>query len=152
MTLLSVPHPFCVDLYEYPGGKTIPRTDISLEDASQVCASRGLRLCTDPEWEQACRGPNGASYPYGQSYDPQRCNTGSRAANQVEPAGAETRCRSAAGAYDMSGNVAEWTASGSQRGGSAHGAPGDARCSHVVKGASHAGSRDVGFRCCGTAR
>ncbi len=152
MVQLSGAHPYCIDLYEYPGGHTIPRTQVSLADASQVCTSRGLRLCTDAEWEQACRGPGAASYPYGQSYDPQRCNTGGRATSVVQPAGADARCRSAAGAYDMSGNVAEWTASGAVRGGSAHGSAADARCSHSVKGAAPAGSAEVGFRCCGDSR
>jgi formylglycine-generating enzyme required for sulfatase activity len=61
-------------------------------------------------------------------------------------------CRSAAGAYDMSGNVAEWTASGAQRGGSANSAPFTSRCSHSVRNADPAGAPDVGFRCCVDAR
>ena len=44
MTELSSPHRFCIDQYEYPGGRTIPRTSISFTDATQICASRGLRL------------------------------------------------------------------------------------------------------------
>ena len=63
-----------------------------------------------------CRGKGGASYPYGQAYDAARCNTkGTLAAS-----GAFASCRSAVGAYDMSGNVAEWVSTGGQKGGSAH--------------------------------
>ncbi len=79
MALLSTPHPYCIDFYEYPGGHTIPRTQVSLADAGQICASRGLRLCTDAEWEQACRGRSGASFPYGPKYDSQVCNIGGSA-------------------------------------------------------------------------
>jgi serine/threonine protein kinase len=151
MAELSSPHRFCIDQYEYPGGHTIPRTQISRADAAQICTGRGFRLCADPEWEQACRGSANASYPYGQHFDPQRCNIGGRM-QQIGEAGSAAHCRSAAGAYDMSGNVAEWTASGNQRGGSAYSAPANARCSHVVRGADPGGAADVGFRCCADLR
>ena len=72
-------HSFCVDVYEYPGGNTIPRTNVSFSEAGRICAARGERLCTDGEWERACRGKGGASYPYGQAYEPARCNTDGRA-------------------------------------------------------------------------
>ena len=153
MAPLSSPHPFCIDQYEYPGGHTIPRTQVSVSDAAQVCRSRGLRLCADAEWEQACRGNNNASFPYGGHYDPARCHNGGTAVpGAIIPAGSMPRCRSAAGAYDMSGNVAEWSASGSQRGGSAFSATQTQRCSHIVRNPNPAGASDVGFRCCGDQR
>ena len=149
MVALDRPYPYCIDLYEYPGGHTVPRTSVSLSDARQVCATRGLRLCTDVEWDQACRGPAQASFPYGQSYDPLRCNTAGKAPGVIRPTGSMPRCRSAAGVYDMSGNVAEWSASGAQRGGSAFVGPPHGRCSHAVRNGNLAGADDVGFRCCG---
>jgi hypothetical protein len=153
MAELSSPHHFCIDQYEYPGGRTIPRTMIAQGDAAQICAGRGLRLCSDSEWEQACRGPSGASYPYGQHYDGQRCNTGGKSTPQpIVPGGTMAHCRSAAGAYDMSGNVSEWTASGSVRGGSSATSAYTSRCSHCVRSVDPAGGADVGFRCCGDAR
>jgi len=153
MVALAGSHPYCIDLYEYPGGHTIPRTQVSFADAGQICAGRGLRLCTDPEWEQACRGPSQASYPYGTSFDPQRCNTASKGTvGSVQPAGALARCRSAAGAYDMSGNVAEWSASGARRGGSVFTPAPSGRCSHAVRSADTSAAVDVGFRCCGDTR
>ena len=39
-------HAFCVDVYEYPGGNTIPRTNISFVEAGRICAARGERLCS----------------------------------------------------------------------------------------------------------
>jgi serine/threonine-protein kinase len=141
---------FCVDVYEYPGGKTIPRTSVSFDEAQKLCQSRGERMCTEMEWEHACRGKGGASYPYGATFDSERCNTRS---GQISPAGDFKECRSGSGAYDMSGNVAEWViARGqpAQKGGAAAGAnPSHAsRCSNTAHGMGPEGGVFVGFRCC----
>jgi hypothetical protein len=137
-------HSFCVDVYEYPGGNTIPRTNVSFAEAGRICAARGERLCSDGEWERACRGRGNASYPYGQAYEPARCNT----TGELGLTGSFANCKSAAGAYDMSGNVAEWVASGAQKGGNAkHGAK-ESRCSAVMRGEPTTGGPLVGFRCC----
>ena len=140
-------HSFCVDVYEYPGGNTMPRTDISFADAGRICAARGERLCTESEWERACRGRGGASFPYGQAFDPTRCNT-KGPSGEPAPSGKFTQCRSAAGAYDMSGNVAEWVSSGANKGGNAREGAKESRCSAVTRGVPPAGGPLVGFRCC----
>jgi hypothetical protein len=137
--------PFCVDLYEYPGGNTIPRTDVTYAEAGRICAARGERLCTDNEWERACRGKGSASYPYGHTFDATRCNT---KGGEVAPAGSFSGCKSAVGAYDMSGNVAEWTASATQRGGSSIQGAKETRCSAGVRNGPESGGVYVGFRCC----
>src|SRR5262249_55149147 len=67
--LVEAGKPFCVDVYEYPGGKTIPRTSVSYEEADKLCQSRGERLCTELEWERACRGKGGVSFPYGAAFE-----------------------------------------------------------------------------------
>ncbi|HEX6836415.1 MAG TPA: SUMF1/EgtB/PvdO family nonheme iron enzyme, partial [Polyangia bacterium] len=140
-------HSFCIDVYEYPGGNTIPRTNVSFGDATRICTARGERLCTEGEWERACRGKGGASYPYGQAFDPARCNTKGAGA-ELSPTGAFQSCKSAVGAYDMSGNVAEWVASGAQKGGNAREGAKESRCSAVTRGAPVSGGPLVGFRCC----
>jgi hypothetical protein len=137
-------HSFCVDVYEYPGGNTIPRTNVSFSEAGRICAARGERLCTDGEWERACRGKGGASYPYGQAYEPARCNT----TGELGLTGSFAACKSAIGAYDMSGNVAEWVASGAQKGGTAKEGAKESRCSAATRGAPTLGGPLVGFRCC----
>jgi serine/threonine protein kinase len=143
--------PFCIDLYEYPGENAIPRTGVGYERAEELCLSRGERLCGDAEWERACRGKGGASYPYGQAYDPARCNTKGGDA-EIAPAGSFADCRSAAGAYDMSGNVAEWVAGPRgplQKGGSARpGGSTTTRCSHTIRNPPPEGGPMIGFRCC----
>jgi serine/threonine-protein kinase len=151
------PHKYCVDIYEYPGGKTIPRTEVSYSEAERLCASRGERLCTAEEWERACRGKSAASYPYGQSFDPTRCNTRG-SGGELAPAGSFTSCRSASGAYDMSGNVAEWVTTShgaAQKGGSVLSTNPQVRCSNVVRGVAprfEEGGIYVGFRCCSDLR
>ncbi|MCU1281964.1 MAG: hypothetical protein JWM53_5510, partial [bacterium] len=140
-------HAFCVDVYEYPGGNTIPRTNVSFADASRICVARGERLCTEGEWERACRGKGGASYPYGQAFEATRCNT-KGTGGEPAPGGTFSSCRSAAGAYDMSGNVAEWVASGAQKGGNAREGAKESRCSATTRGVPPAGGPLVGFRCC----
>ena len=55
---------FCIDLYEYPGGKTIPRTDVPFDGGGAVSAPRAAqRLCSDDEWERACRGKSRRQLP-----------------------------------------------------------------------------------------
>ncbi|MDB4968428.1 MAG: protein kinase [Myxococcales bacterium] len=138
---------FCVDLYEYPGGNTIPRTDVTLAEAARICSARGERLCSDSEWERACRGKGNASFPYGHTFDAMRCNT-KGTGGEVAPAGTFAGCKSAVGAYDMSGNVAEWTASGAHRGGAAISSAKESRCSASVRNGPESGGVFVGFRCC----
>src|SRR5262249_26042010 len=113
--------------------------------ASAACAAAGKRLCTDAEWLRACRGPAGTTYPYGDTRMPDVCND----ARAVHPAveyfgssepsvysmvahpcldplpgslartGATTGCVTAEGAFDMMGNLHEWTSdpAGTFRGG-----------------------------------
>jgi hypothetical protein len=139
---------FCVDVYEYPGGKTIPRTAVTFDEAAQLCKMRNERLCSDLEWERACRGKNGASFPYGAAFEPDRCNVKGNW-GEIAPAGSFKDCKSASGAYDMSGNVAEWVLSKgqpAQKGGSAQTGQPAARCSNTTRNA--APGVFVGFRCC----
>lgn len=44
--------------------------------ASQACANAGKRLCTEAEWQVACRGARASRFPYGSAYVPMRCNVG----------------------------------------------------------------------------
>jgi formylglycine-generating enzyme required for sulfatase activity len=51
------------------------------------------------------------------------------------------------GAFDMSGNVAEWTDHGAVKGGAVGEGDPAARCSHRAK-VKEPGSPSIGFRCC----
>lgn len=123
----------------------VPQSYISGDQAAAACAEAGKRLCSDSEWQRACRGANNSVYPYGDARQPDVCNDSrsrhpavdyfessddsiwsmldnaciGQQDDTVEVAGAHTGCVSDDGAYDMMGNLHEWTSasSGTFRGG-----------------------------------
>jgi hypothetical protein len=148
------PGAFCVDLYEYPNQPAgEPVVGKTWEEAGALCAARGKRLCTEAEWELACGGWEGSPYPYGSAFEPDRCNTGSRT---IRLSGGFPGCRSPFGAYDLSGNVYEWTASAWSgkyadrvvRGGNWSSGADNATCRARFGASPIRGSGAVGFRCC----
>ncbi len=142
--LRAAGRPFCIDRHEAPGTGKPPQVGLSKGAAEAACAARGARLCSPEEWEDACLGPERASFPYGSSYVARKCNTRGR---EVTPSGSFPECMSAAGAVDMSGNAAEWDSSGAVRGASAvDGTRG--RCSQKREVTATSPLTDVGFRCC----
>ncbi|HUH02057.1 MAG TPA: SUMF1/EgtB/PvdO family nonheme iron enzyme, partial [Kofleriaceae bacterium] len=118
---------YCIDTHEAPGEGRMPEAGLSLAHAEASCRSRDKRLCTGDEWETACRGEGESSWPYASTFLRDRCNVGGTR-QDIAAAGSFPACRSAVGAFDMSGNVAEWVAGGAIRGGSASDG-GDGRCS-----------------------
>jgi len=149
---------YCVDVYEYPNKKGVsPVVPVTWNDAKRLCEGRGKRLCTEQEWEKACKGPGNARFPYGNAFNPDACNTEDDVgdARPLAPSGRFGACRSGYGVADMSGNVAEWTATAYQGGaekavkGGAFSRPDTrARCSARIKLAPSAREAEVGFRCC----
>ena len=140
--------PYCVDRHEWPGPGQAPRLALTLDEAATQCRKRRARLCRSDEWEDACRGSDGASYPYGTTYVDKKCNA---RGTDIAKAGSFPECQSAAGAFDMSGNAAEWDADGGVRGASAvDGTRG--RCSEPRRGGKPRerveDRADIGFRCC----
>lgn len=141
---------YCIDLYEYPdqaGGK--PTTSVSFSEAKSACENQGKRLCSEDEWERACKGPSSSRFSYGDSYDAQACNMGKAA----DGAGSHERCKSGFGVFDLSGNVAEWTSSrytAGVGGKAIKGGPGDsyARCAGRRPGSEKLRENMLGFRCC----
>lgn len=144
MVAVAGPKPFCIDRYEQPGAGQRPLAGLSHKEAEAHCQKLGRRLCTDAEWELACRGKGRASYPYGHDVREAICNI---RGGVLLPAGARPGCTSASGAVDMSGNVSEWTQAGSLRGGSAQGET-DGRCSVRLKVPPTGRSPLSGVRCC----
>jgi formylglycine-generating enzyme required for sulfatase activity len=124
----------CIDRYEWPnhlGQK--PLVLVGFEEAQQLCASLGKRLCDEQEWAFACEGEQLLPYSHGYERDPTRCVIDRLASkphdrlarydecmdsdrcretfskiDQREPAGTFRACVSPVGAYDMTGNVSEW--------------------------------------------
>lgn len=153
---------FCIDRWEahvdgaspyeeYGGGVAaaaqgaVPQGYISGVEADAACRAAGKRLCSSGEWLRACQGPNGSTYPYGDTYESGVCNEGRESHPVIElfgsatnwssvqmndprlnqlpgslaPAGSFPGCVSAEGIYDMHGNLHEWVADadGTFRGG-----------------------------------
>lgn len=111
----------CVDKYESyvdEAGKAknangmLPRTSISWFDAQDACKQSGKRLCAYSEWLLACGGAEKLKFPYGATFDPEKCNTATwdtpRDEQKLRPAGSHAGCVSPSGAFDMSGNLSEW--------------------------------------------
>lgn len=99
----------------------LPVTNVSCDDAEAyaewLSAQTGetWRLPSEAEWEKAARwDPQlGASrvYPWGDQFDPMRCNTAVCAWGGPLPIGSHKYDESPFGARDLAGNVWEWTSS-----------------------------------------
>jgi formylglycine-generating enzyme required for sulfatase activity len=147
---------FCIDYYEYPNGRgRAPTTRVSYKTAIDRCKKRGKRLCSEQEWEKACKGPSGSRYPYGNAWNPTACNTEDDEGNdrEVTKSGTYRNCRSGYNVFDLSGNVSEWTSSqaGSRvivKGGSSDRPGYDGRCAARKKEKPAATEELLGFRCC----
>ena len=93
-----------------PQGELLkPVTMVTWNDAADYCAWDHRRLPHEAEYEKAGRGTDGRRWPWGNQMDPTRLNTyynvGSSTNVMAYPRGA-----SIYGVYDLSGNVAEWSA------------------------------------------
>lgn len=140
---------FSIDRYLYPNDPAKPPlTNVSRVKAEELCKDRGQRLCTELEWERACKGDEGRTYATGPQWDP---------ACAKDPAS----CASTFGVAGMGAALREWTASdvlpienmqakaAAVRGARADAAPVDHRCAHRAAVDPGAAGADIGFRCCG---
>jgi formylglycine-generating enzyme len=150
-------HGFFMDQFAFPNEEgAIPRTGLTQAQAEALCAEQNKRLCTELEWERACKGPDNFTYEYGDRYRPDVCLTGR--SPRTLPSGYRQGCRSEFGARDMHGSVWEWTRSRWGRGGDpslvalrgGNGEMGEVigRCANAIPRAAKAGAPTVGFRCC----
>jgi len=84
-----------------------PVVEVSWFGANMYSEWVGKRLPTEAEWEKAARGIDGRKYPWGNTFDRNKCNI-----NMVKtmPVGSYPEGKSPYGCYDMAGNVWEWVA------------------------------------------
>ncbi len=163
---------FYIDAFEWPnekGGKAKVR--VTSTEASEVCASQGKRLCSEDEWEKACKGPNNTIYGYDVAagdpaslaaadvFDPAACGDLAVDAdgdgNVERENGSGARCRSGYGVFDMSGGAREWTSTVGNdgpflrtKGGKSGDAARASRCSFYVDQRADLPDAALSFRCC----
>jgi len=137
--------PFSIDRLPYPNDPAEPPLlGKTRDEARRLCAERSARLCTEVEWERACKGPKQDDYPSGLIWDPS-CTAGAKA------------CATGFDVLGLGTTAGEWVAgdvfSDEKRRavvrGAGKGAPGtDHRCAarHPTDGSSQ--NQDIGFRCC----
>lgn len=88
-----------------------PRDSINWFEAHDYCVRRGARLPTEAEWEYAARGPDGLVYPWGNTFITDNVTYEANSQAESAPVGQRPENISWVGAYDMVGNVHEWTSS-----------------------------------------
>lgn len=150
-------------------GTNHPVEDVTWFEAQDFCLMRGARLPTEAEWEYTARGPDGLVYPWGDVFVPDNAVYEGNSDDSTMPVGSRPDGVSWVGAFDLSGNVREWTSSifmdypytgddGREdpdddsaervlRGGSGNHEPGSLRPSNRVKLIPSAANNNNGFRC-----
>lgn len=108
-------HPAQSDLEGTPDDH--PAWGVAYEDAATYASWLGarmdvpLRLPTEGEWEYVARGRTRTEYPWGNEFDPERCNTVESGIGTSTPVDRYPNGRSDFDVWDLSGNTEEWTSS-----------------------------------------
>lgn len=101
-------------LKHWPGGRMPadladhPVVYVDLDDARAYAKWAGKRLPIEAEWHLAAQGTDGRAWPWGDEFEPARCN---RTGRHTLPVRSCPDGRSPCGCYHMSDNVWEWTES-----------------------------------------
>ena len=138
-------------LYALSVADVLPSRQVTWFQAKRACENSGKRLCTAAEWGEACSRTGMRVYPYGDTYDADRCNS---ASTDAVVTGSYDMCE---GGYDklfdMFGNLKEWTStcdtSCNVYGG--HYAASMDQFGCTERSSRHAPADDlaiIGFRCC----
>lgn len=148
---------FFIAVYPYPNEEgAIPLANVTEPEARALCEERHQRLCTELEWERACKGPDNHLYEYGDRYRADVCGTGTEP--RMLPSGLRVACRSDFGVRDMHGSLLEWTGSSfgrgrkdglvTLRGGNSSAGELAGRCANAMARPALSKAPSIGFRCC----
>jgi formylglycine-generating enzyme required for sulfatase activity len=137
-----------------------PATGLSLADAEAFCAwaseelGRPVRLPTGDEWEAAARGTDRRPYPWGETFDPERCACAESGWGWTVPVDAHPAGAGPFGTEQQAGNVWEWVADrgadgwGVVRGGSYLDTAWGLRASRIQPADPERPTHTTGFRIC----
>jgi formylglycine-generating enzyme required for sulfatase activity len=93
-----------------------PATGLTFAEAQGFCRwaavelVRPVRLPTGREWEAAARGHDERPWPWGHTFDPERCACVESGAGRTVPVTSHPSGASPCGAEQLAGNVWEWVA------------------------------------------
>ena len=100
---------------KFPSGQeNYPVTNVSWQDADAFCRwlakklDAEVRLPTEAEWELAATGRDGKKYPWGDEWNKEAANS-QESGGKISAVKSFALNRSSSGAFDMVGNVWEWT-------------------------------------------
>lgn len=151
---------FYIDRFEFPnatqdknGNAVKPVGRVTHDQAAETCTRMGKRLCTEVEWEKACKGPENYIYAYGDTFDETKCG---KTIDEAYNIGDRAGCLSGYGAADLSGGLREWTSTpagtkGNRRvvkGGFRANHESGSRCAFSLDEAVGYADGTLSFRCC----
>ena len=123
----------------------MPWTNLTWPAARNACNAANMDLCTNEQWEQACRGEDLRAYPYGADFADGTCNVTEAV---IQPTGSFADCTTPEEIFDLAGNAGEWILPQAIFAG---GTASDGQTSSCLASQSvpqQSNSAAIGFRCC----
>ena len=150
---------FYIDRFEWNNPTVIdadfpqqPTVQVTYVNAQNLCDRVGKRLCTETEWEKACKGWENNIFSYGDSYDDNHCLV-----NGEYVFSSDKDCYSSYGVFGMNAGPREWTDSDAKGknneviikgGGYKIKDEKTQRCSSTSSMKADWADADLSFRCC----